>query len=233
VEAVKSIKIAMAKALYSKVLTKSIEHTLLKPQTSKQDVEKLCNEAEQYGFHAVCVPPYFVSLARQLLKNSAVKVVTVAGFPMGYTNMNGKGEETKKAISDGADEIDMVMNIAAFKSGNFAYVKDDIQNIATLCRLHNKIVKVILETSILSYEEIEKACAICAEAEVDFVKTSTGFTGEGANVEVVRFMRSILPPKIKIKASGGIKTNDFALELLEAGAIRIGTSAGVEIIESL
>lgn len=223
----------MAEDLYSKLLTKSIEHTILKPQTSRQDIEKLCNEAEQFGFHAVCVPPYFVSQAKQFLKNTAIKVVTVAGFPMGYTNINGKGEETKKAISDGADEIDMVMNIAAFKSGNFAYVKDDIQNIATLCRLNNKIVKVILETSLLSLEEIEKACTICAEAEVDFVKTSTGFTGEGANVEIINFIRSILPPKIKIKASGGIKTSEFALELLEAGAIRLGTSSGVEIIESL
>ncbi len=204
-----------------------IEHTNLKADCTAQDILKLCKEAETFEFYGVCVPPYFVQLAKKTLKNPEIKIITVIGFPFGYGAVSSKVEETKKAINSGANEVDMVINIAAFKSGDLTAVQNDVQSVVTACHLQNRKVKVIIETAYLNAEEIKVLCKICTDCEVDFVKTSTGFAPEGATVEKVKIMRKNLPQKIKIKASGGIKEKAFALALIEAGASRIGTSSGV------
>ena len=204
-----------------------IEHTTLKADCTAQDILKLCKEAETFEFYGVCVPPYFVQLAKKTLKNPEIKIITVIGFPFGYGAVSSKVEETKKAINSGANEVDMVINIAAFKSGDLTAVQNDVQSVVTACHLQNRKVKVIIETAYLNSEEIKVLCKICTDCEVDFVKTSTGFAPEGATVEKVKIMRKNLPQKIKIKASGGIKDKAFALALIEAGASRIGTSSGV------
>ncbi|MFI5222420.1 MAG: deoxyribose-phosphate aldolase [Bacteroidia bacterium] len=211
-------------------LRKYIEHTNLKPNCTSQDVIKLCEEAIEHKFYGVCVSPYFVQLAKKIIKKNPVKIITVVGFPLGYSTVASKVEETKKAIISGADEIDMVMNIAAFKSGDFASVQNDIQAVTTACHLQNKTVKVIIETAYLSNAEIENACRICKDCEVDFVKTSTGFASKGATVEAVELMRKTLPVKIKIKAAGGIRDREFAEKLIHAGATRIGASASIQLV---
>ncbi|MFN4082998.1 MAG: deoxyribose-phosphate aldolase [Bacteroidia bacterium] len=211
-------------------LNQYIEHTLLKPYCTNEDIIKLCNEAIEHKFFGVCVPQYYVQLAKKTLRKTDVKIITVVGFPFGYNTVSSKVEATKKAITGGAHEIDMVMNIAAFKNKDFAYVQNDIQSVVTACHLSNKKCKVIIETCYLSNEEIALACKICADSEADFVKTSTGYGTAGATVEAVKIMRKSLPAKIKIKASGGIKTKEFSLALIEAGADRIGTSASIDII---
>ncbi|MFN6082371.1 MAG: deoxyribose-phosphate aldolase, partial [Bacteroidota bacterium] len=156
-------------------LAAHIEHTMLRPDCNQQDIISLCEQAIELQFYAVCVPPYYVQLAKKTIKKAPVKIVTVVGFPLGYSTVASKVEETKKAIISGADEIDMVMNIAAFKAGDYAAVQNDIQAVITACHLQNKQCKVIIETAYLSDEEIEKACRICADCESDFVKTSTGY----------------------------------------------------------
>lgn len=210
-------------------LASYIEHTILRPDCNQQDIITLCEEAAAHHFYGVCVPPYYVQLAKKTIKKAPVKIVTVVGFPMGYSTVAAKVEETKKAIISGADEIDMVMNIAAFKAGDFAAVQNDIQAVITACHLQNKQCKVIIETAYLNEEEIERACRICIDCEADFVKTSTGYAPSGATVEAVALMRKILPAKIKIKAAGGIRDKEFAQKLVQAGASRIGTSSGVKI----
>lgn len=212
-------------------LAKHIEHTILKPDCTKEDIIKLCNEAITNGFYGVCVSPYFVQLAKKTIGKKPVKIITVAGFPMGYATVGAKVEEAKKAIISGADEIDMVMNIAAFKSEDIQTVQNDIQSVVTVCHLQNKKVKVIIETAYLSDEEIRKACKVCSDCEVDFVKTSTGYASKGAEARTVKIMRESLPSKIKIKAAGGIKTSKQALELLAAGADNLGCSSSLSIIE--
>lgn len=212
-------------------LAKHIEHTILKPDCTKEDIIKLCNEAIEYGFYGVCVSPYFVQLAKKTIGKKPVKIITVAGFPMGYSTVGAKVEEAKKAIISGADEIDMVMNIAAFKSDDIQTVQNDIQSVVTVCHLQNKKVKVIIETAYLSDDEIRKACKICADCEVDFVKTSTGYASKGAEAKTVKIMRESLPSKIKIKAAGGIKTRKQAMELFAAGADNLGCSSSIKIIE--
>lgn len=211
-------------------LARHIEYTNLNPECTKQDIIELCNKAIEHKFYGVCVPPYHVQTAKKELKKSDLKLITVVGFPLGYSTVASKVEEAKKAIISGADEIDMVMNIAAFKSGDYAAVQNDIQAVTTACHLQNKHIKVIIETAYLSAEETEKACHICMDCEVDFVKTSTGYASKGATVEAVALMRKTLPAKIKIKASGGIKDQAFAIELIKAGALRIGTSSSLDII---
>jgi len=206
-------------------LAKYIEQTLLNSDTSKTKMEEFCNEAIKYGFYAVCIPPYYVKFVKNILKKENIKVVSVVGFPLGYQLTPVKVEETKKALEDGADEIDAVMNIAALKSREFDYVKESIDAVTTLCRLKSKPLKIIIETPLLSDEEIIKACEICTEVGVDFIKTCTGFFG-GVTLEHVQLIRKHVPPKIKIKASGGIKDKEFAKKLIEAGADRIGTSSG-------
>lgn len=214
----------------NKFIAEHIEHTILKAESTAEQISKLCEEAIQYGFSGVCVPPYFVQHAKKTLKKSEINIVTVVGFPFGYNTVSSKVEETKKAINSGAHEIDMVMNIAALKSGDIATVQNDIQSVVTACHLQNKICKVIIETCYLTEDELKLACKICADCEADYVKTSTGYGPAGATIEAVSLMRKVLPPKIKIKAAGGIKTRAFAEALIEAGANRIGCSASVSII---
>ncbi|MCG9880344.1 MAG: deoxyribose-phosphate aldolase [Bacteroidia bacterium] len=213
-------------------ISKHIEHTNLKPNAVAEDIVKLCAEAVEHGFYGVCVPPYFVQLAKKSLKKATVKIISVAGFPFGYNTVSSKVEETKKAINSGADEIDMVINIAAFKSGDIATVQNDIQAVVTACHLQNKQVKVIIETCYMSEDEIKTLCKICSDCEADFVKTSTGYGTEGATVEAVKWMRKNLSSKTKIKAAGGIKTREFAEELIAAGADRIGSSASIQLVQT-
>jgi len=212
-------------------LAKQIEHTNLKPDCTKEEIIQLCNDAIMQGFYGVCIPPYFVQLAKKSLTKKAIKIITVVGFPLGYSTVGAKVEEAKKAIISGADEIDMVMNIAAFKSGDMQTVQNDIQSVVTVCHLQNKKVKVIIETAYLTDVEIIRACKVCADCEVDFVKTSTGYATTGAEIRTVKLMRANLPAKIKIKAAGGIKTNDEAIAFLTSGADVIGCSNSLKIIE--
>lgn len=211
-------------------LKQYIEHTTLKADTSLNAIKKLCKEAIDNEFVGVCVPPYFVKDAKALLKNTTVKLVTVVGFPLGYSTTPSKVEEVKKAIDEGADEIDMVINIAALKNKDYAYVSNDISSLATLVHLKGAVLKVIIETALLTKKEKVKILEICDEIGVDYVKTSTGFAKEGAKVEDIELMRSKLSDKIKIKASGGIKTKEQAIALIKAGADRLGASSGVKLV---
>ncbi len=212
-------------------IASKIEHTLLEPETTSKDVWRVCEEALEHGFFGVCIPPIFVSHAKKFFDNTKQKVITVVGFPFGYNVTSAKVEEAKRAIDDGADEIDMVMNRAAFGDRNFQYVKNDVESVTTFCQLLNKKIKLIIESGILSEPDIQKACEIAKEAGVDFVKTSTGYSSAGATVEAVKLIRSILPKKIKIKAAGGIRNRIFAEELIEAGADRLGCSRSLQVIE--
>ncbi|MBI1185501.1 deoxyribose-phosphate aldolase [bacterium] len=208
-----------------------IDQTLLKVDTTQSLVEELCTKSAEAEMAGVCIPPFFTNSAKKILKPTQTKLVTVVGFPFGYTNITSKAEATKKVIQDGADEVDMVMNIGAFLGENYAHVADEIESVLTLCHMNNRLLKVIIETCLLSEAQIVKACEICAEKEVDFVKTSTGFNGPGATVEGIKLMRQVLPSSIKIKASGGIKDYDTAMKMIEAGADRIGTSSGFQILD--
>ncbi len=207
-----------------------IEHTNLKPDATHQDIVRLCEEAIEHKFYGVCVSPYHVQLAKKTIKKAPVKIITVVGFPFGYNTVASKVEETKKAIIGGADEVDVVMNIAAFKSGDDSTVLNDLQAVIMACHLQNKVAKVIIETALLTKEEIEKACRLCVDSEADFVKTSTGFASSGAKVEDIELMRKILPAKVKIKAAGGIKDNATAIAMVNAGATRLGTSSSLAIM---
>ncbi len=206
-----------------------IDHTLLKANASYFDIEKLCDEAKRYSFFSVCVNPFFVSYAKKMLYSTKVKVCTVVGFPLGCLPSITKYLETREAIASGADEIDMVMNISAFKSGFYDVVFEDIKMVRRASE--GKVLKVIIETAYLSNEEKKKAAEICKESGVDFVKTSTGFAPLGATVDDVKLLRECLPPNIKIKAAGGIRSLSDCIAMIEAGAQRIGTSASVLIME--
>lgn len=230
-EAERNSRTVMASLPNKASLAGYIEHTLLKPQATLTDIGKLCEEASSHSFRGICIPPYYVDEAARMLQGSSVKLVTVVGFPLGYNTLETKLMEAQKAISDGAEEIDMVVNIAAFKSGNIQYVQEETGSLATLCHLQQRILKVIIETALLSTDEMEKLCEICAVAEADFVKTSTGFASSGARVEDIKRMRAWLPDHIKIKAAGGIRDKEFAWQLVEAGADRLGTSAGIDLIQ--
>ena len=207
-----------------------IDHTILKPTTTLAEIEKVCEEAVEYGFAAVCVPPYYVRDAKQIIGN-AVKTATVVGFPFGYSHYKAKLAETEQALQDGADEIDMVMNLAAFKSNDLAYVETEAEQVSRLTSEGEKTLKVIIESGVLSEEEIIKCCELYKHYPVQFLKTSTGYADKGASVEAVRLMRQHLPEGIQIKASGGIKTAEFAQQLVEAGATRLGCSASVAIVK--
>ena len=213
-------------------LANTIDHTNLKPNCRVEDIEKLCEEAKAFEFASVCVPPYFVREAARHLDNSKVKVATVIGFPNGYSTTSAKVEEIKRAINDGVDELDVVVNICAVKAGNWHYVKSDIESTTLASHLKGKVVKVIFETALLSEEEMVKLCNICSDLRVNFVKTSTGVNGEGATNEIVEFLRKNLADFVKIKASGGIRTAEQATGLIDAGAARLGTSAGVMLIKN-
>lgn len=225
-EAARNIKVAMEKPN----LAQHLEQTLLTAACTQDEIVDMCERANKAGILAVCIPPFFVPTAKKALEDSETKVVTVVGFPFGYGNINTKAEETKKAISEGVDEVDMVMNLSAFKSGLMSHVSDGIDSIKTLCGMSDKPLKVIIESGLLSEEELLQAAAICTEKEVDFVKTSTGFNGKGASIKAVKMLRSALPESIGIKASGGIKDVTTAEKMLMAGANRIGTSSGFDIL---
>lgn len=211
-------------------LASKIDHTLLKADASEKEVKRICAEAKEHGFAAVCIPPYFVRKCKLWLKDSEVKVATVVGFPLGYSHTPAKVEEARRAIDEGADEVDMVINIIALKAGDWNYLKNELTSAATIVQLRGGKLKVILETGLLTEQEIIKACELCADMTVDYVKTSTGFTQVGATVETVKLLRAHLPKNIKIKASGGIREKEFALQLIEAGADRLGCSASVSIV---
>lgn len=206
-----------------------IDHTILKPTTTILDVQQLCKEALEHQFAAVCVPPYFVAKAAQLLAGTSVKVATVIGFPFGYSSIAAKEAEVRQAIAQGADELDIVINLAALKAGDWDYLSREITTLLQPIRLHRKIVKVIIESGILIDNEVIHCCELYAKHKVDYVKTSTGYAEKGAETATVALMRKHLPAEIKIKASGGIRTFAFAKELIDAGAVRIGASAGVAI----
>ena len=209
---------------------KMIDHTILKPEATKEEVKKLCNEAVRYGFHSVCVNSSYVYYCAQLLKDTDVKVCTVVGFPLGAMSTDGKVGETLAAVEDGAEEIDMVIHIGMIKSGDWKYVKEDVASVVEAAG-DRAIVKVILETCLLTEEEKIQACRICKEAGADFVKTSTGFSRGGATVADVELMRRTVGPVMGVKASGGIRTAAKAEEIAEAGADRLGTSSGIAIVE--
>ena len=208
-----------------------IDHTILKPATLVADIERVCAEAIQYGFAAVCVPPPFVKKAKELTQNSPVKVATVIGFPFGYSAIEAKLAETVLAIADGVDELDMVVNITAIKNNDWGYLANEINHILPVVKHHNKVIKLIIESGILTDDEIVKCCGLYAPAGVDFLKTSTGYAEKGATIEAVQLMRKNLPAHVAIKASGGIRDYAFAKALVEAGATRLGCSAGVAIVQ--
>ena len=211
-------------------LARLIDHTLLKPYCTLTDVEEVCKQAIENQFAAVCLPPYYVKDASQLLNNAPIKVATVIGFPMGYSTIAAKVEEIKRAVDEGADELDIVINLCAVKNANWNYVKSEIESLTTACHMKGKAIKAIIETGALSSDELLKFAEICTRAGVDFVKTSTGFNAPGASVEIVSRLRAALPKKVKIKASGGIKDRHFAEQLVNAGADRLGSSSGVQIV---
>jgi deoxyribose-phosphate aldolase len=207
-----------------------LDHTLLKPDLKIQQVTEAAQLATHHQFAGLCIPPSYVKHAHEQLSGSKVKAVTVIGFPLGYQKISPKTEEAREALDDGADEIDMVMNVSAFKSGLTQYVQEDIDSITHLTHRHNKLIKVIIETGLLDEEEIRKTCSLCASSGVDYVKTCTGFNGGHANVDHVALMRESLPANTKIKASGGIKTVESAKALIDAGADRLGTSSSLNLI---
>ena len=210
-------------------LAKYIDHTALKADTGRAAIEKLCQEAREYGFMSVCVNPTWVATAQSLLAGSDVKVCTVIGFPLGVNTSAVKAFETRTAIQEGADEVDMVINIGAAKDGNWDLVKADIQAVVEAAN-HQALVKVILETCLLSKEEIVKASQVAKEAGADFVKTSTGFSTGGATVQDIRLMRETVGADMGVKASGGVQNRADALAMIEAGASRIGASKGIAIV---
>lgn len=216
-----------------KRLSKTIENTILKPQLTLNSIEKLVSTAVDFGFSGVCIPPYWVKYASRFLDKHSdlLNIVTVIGFPLGYNLSKVKALETELAIKDGASEIDMVMNLVAFRENAKGWVKPEIAQLAKICHDNGAALKVILETAYLTEEEIVFACKISQDAGADFVKTSTGFASEGAKVEHIRLMREAVGSDMGIKASGGIKNLEQALALIEAGADRLGTSSGVEIMK--
>ncbi|HVB08614.1 MAG TPA: deoxyribose-phosphate aldolase [Candidatus Acidoferrales bacterium] len=212
-------------------IAKLIDHTLLKPEAASAQIRTLCEEAVRLGFASVCINPWYVPLAAELVRGSTVKVCTVVGFPLGATMPQVKVFETEQAIKNGADEIDMVINIGALKSGEDEAVESDICGVVDASHRGDAICKVILETALLTGEEKIRACRAAKNADADYVKTSTGFGPGGATVEDVSLMRSIVGPKIGIKAAGGIRTLEDLKKMLAAGATRIGSSSGVKILE--
>ena len=208
-----------------------IDHTLLKPDATPDQIAQLCFEARKYGFASVCINPAWVALCAQLLQGSAVKVCTVIGFPLGASAPEVKAFETQNAIDHGATEIDMVINIGALKARDLDQVAKDIRGVVTVAHARGPIVKCILETVLLTDEEKTIACLIAKEAGADFVKTSTGFAGGGATAHDVTLMRRVVGPDMGVKASGGVRTFEDAENMVKAGATRIGASAGVKIIQ--
>ena len=213
-----------------KNLSKYIDHTLLKQDATITMIEKLCNEANEYNFFSVCVNSCYVSDVKKFLQNSSVKVCSVVGFPLGAMSTKAKTYEAQIAIEEGADEIDMVINIGWVKSKQYDRVKDDILSLNNICK--NITLKVIFETALLNEEEILKISEISKEVGVGFVKTSTGFSSRGASLEDINLMKSVVKDSVEIKASGGIRSYEKAIEMISAGATRLGTSSGIAIINN-
>ncbi len=214
-------------------LAATIDHTILKPDAQIRDIERLCREAIQYNFASCCVNPTFVPLVKRLLADSNVKVCTVIGFPLGANASEIKYNETELAIFNGATEIDMVINIGRFIGGDLEYTRREISTIAHICKSANVLLKVIVETCLLQDAQIAEITKIVEEAGADYIKTSTGFSSAGANLNDIKIFKQNIQGNLKIKASGGIRNLEFALELLDAGAERLGTSSGITIVDSL
>ncbi len=212
------------------MITKYFDHTILKPDATKEEVITICNEALEHNFASVCVNSYRTKLVSDTLKDSDVLVCSVVGFPLGASDTSVKVFETKRAIEDGADEIDMVINIGALKDKDYNYVENDIRMIKEACK--DKVLKVIIETCLLTEEEKVIVCELALKANADFVKTSTGFSSAGATTKDVVLMKNIVGSNAKVKASGGIRTAEIAKEMIDAGADRLGTSATLTIINS-
>lgn len=208
---------------------KMIDHTVLKADTPLETIKRICDEAMEYGFASVCINPCHVAYCADYLKDSDVNVCTVIGFPLGANTSAVKAFETRDAIANGADEIDMVMNIGALKDKNYDLVRDDVK--AVVEAANGTLVKVILETCLLTEDEIKKACELCVEAKADYVKTSTGFSTRGATIEDVRIMKEAVHGKAKVKAAGGVRTPEDMVKIVAAGADRIGTSAGCSLVK--
>jgi deoxyribose-phosphate aldolase len=213
-------------------IARLIDHTLLRPEATRADILRLCREAREYNFASVCLNAYWVPVAASELVGTDVKVCTVVGFPLGATSTEAKISETEAALRAGAQEIDMVQNIGALRGDDDRAVEEEIALVAAACHRHNAIVKVILETALLNDDQKMAACRLAQMAGADFVKTSTGFGPSGATVHDVELMRRAVGPEMGVKASGGIRTLDDVLNMLAAGATRIGASAGVKIIEA-
>ena len=217
--------------LTARQLAGMIDHTLLKPDTTTAQIHQLCQEALEYNFASVCINPVYVAVAHELLKKSAVKTCCVIGFPLGASRSADKTAEAAGVIADGAQEVDMVLQIGALKEQNDTRVVNDIAGVATVCHANGALLKVILETGLLTQEEKQRACRLCIQAGADFVKTSTGFGFGGATVEDVQLMSAAVSPAgLGVKASGGIRTRADACTMINAGATRIGTSAGVAMM---
>ncbi len=207
-----------------------IEHTFLRQTAKVSDIEIVCNEARQYAFAAVCVPPLYVKKAKEFLADSKIKTATVIGFPFGYCAIEAKVAEIVLAIIDSVDELDMVVNIAAIKNGDWTFIANEISTIMPIVKNKNKVLKVIIESGILTDDEIITCCDIYGAAGVDYVKTSTGFAEKSASIHAIKLIRAHLASQVKIKASGGIRSYSFAKELINAGANRLGCSASVKIL---
>ncbi len=205
-----------------------IDHTILAATATSTEVEKLCKEAIEYNFFSVCINPYYINVAKELLKGSSVKVCTVVGFPLGQNTIESKVSETIDAIKKGADEIDMVINIAALKESKLDYLQDEIGKVVKAA--NGNTVKVIIETCLLTDKEKELACEVIMKAKAHFVKTSTGFSNSGADLEDIKLFKKVVGDNIKIKASGGIRSYKDALDFINAGANRLGTSSGIKIV---
>ena len=213
-------------------LASLIDHTILKPEAGKEQVETICREAREYGFASVCVNSSYVPLCAELLRDTEVKVCTVIGFPLGAMSTAAKAAEASQAILDGAEELDMVIHIGMLKDGNNEYVEQDIHSVVEEAR-GKAAVKVIIETCLLSEEEKIRACLLAKKAGADYVKTSTGFSTGGATAEDIALMKKTVGKDMKVKASGGIRTREKAEEMRKAGADRIGTSSGIRIVEEM
>lgn len=208
---------------------KLIDNTLLKADATEEQIKSLCKESKEWNFMSVCVNPYYIPFCKKELSGSDVKVCTVIGFPLGQMTTEAKVFETKDALEKGADEIDMVINVAALKDKKYDYVKNEIAEIKKACGYH--VLKVILECCLLNDEEKVKACLLAKEAKADFVKTSTGFSIHGATVHDVELMRKTVGPEMGVKAAGGVRSHEELLEMVKVGATRIGTSSGVKLMK--
>ncbi|MBB6217026.1 deoxyribose-phosphate aldolase [Anaerosolibacter carboniphilus] len=213
-------------------IAKYIDHTILKPETQKKDVVRICDEAKEYGFYSVCVNSSYVPLVKEQLQGSDVKITAVVGFPLGAMDMKAKAYETEIAIENGANEIDMVINIGALKDKEYDYVREDIMRVVDALQ-KDILLKVIIETSLLTEEEKIKACELSMEAGAHFVKTSTGFSTGGATIEDVKLMRRVVGDRLGVKASGGIRNYETAIAMIEAGASRLGVSASVAVVNGM